>query len=96
MGIIRWHPKLVRDAVDRIEAALAEATPHLERAAKEASEAAKLPNLPDYMAQPLRIVANDIQQALSRLDWQLKKTLDDIPKDARTVARPQGPALFKD
>ena len=68
------------DALERVEASLVEADPFLEQANKYARAAAQeIPNLPDYMSQPLNFMVENLTNAVGRCRRQVQGVRERIP-----------------
>ena len=93
---IKWDPTLVNEALDRMEALLLETYPILEDAAREGKASVKIPNLPQYMTQPLEHLVENLQHAVDRSRRQMADTRGKLPDTpvARTVATRDRPGLF--
>jgi hypothetical protein len=92
---IRWNPKEVRQALDRIEALLNEAMPHLEAANKEGTRATAIPNLPEYMRQPLANMSEELKFAVARCHKRIEQARERIPDRPPSRAPVTGgPTLF--
>ena len=77
---IRWDPQQVLDALQLVEASLDDAYPFLEQANKDARAAAQqIPNLPDYMSQPLNFMVENLASAVARCRRQVQGVRERIP-----------------
>lgn len=93
---IKWDPTPVREALEQMETLLQEAYPALEAAAKEGKAAAALPDLPQYVTQPLTSLVDNLQYAVDRCRRQLEEFRRRLPaaRVARSVATRDRPGLF--
>lgn len=98
---IKWNGLRVIEAMDMAEEYVSQAIEPLEQALLVAEEAAKIPNLPDYMKDRINRLIDELkrltggivygQQMPSRLITVIDTIRDNIPKEAleeeRTRAR---------
>lgn len=92
---IRWDPKEVTTALEKIEACLAQARPFLEQAGREGQRATGIRNLPGYMGEPLGRLQEHVKDLRSRCQRDIDSLRERMP--AATVARSkkqQGKGLF--
>ena len=77
---VRWDPQQVLDALELVEACLDDAYPFLEQANKDSRAAAQqIPNLPDYMSQPLNFMVENLANAIGRCRRQVQGVRERIP-----------------
>ncbi len=89
---IKWSGLRVIEAMDMAEEHVKEAIEPLEQALLVAEEAAKIPNLPDYMKDRINRLIDELkrmtggviygQQMPSRLISAIDSIRDNIPKEA--------------
>lgn len=92
---IRWNPHHVKEALNRVEEALGQAKPFMQKAGEEARKGAQVANLPAYMVEPLGSLAGDIQQFFARCERHLRMTQERIPQaPVASTQRQSGPTLF--
>jgi len=80
--MIRWNAKQVSDSLDEMDKILDELEPILQRLIDKAYETSKLPNLPDYILQPL--------------GWLKQKTSDFYSGQKARIERVRGYIPQKD
>lgn len=79
---IKWSARKVAESLDEIEAILKEAEPIFERAREKAKEACKVPNLPEYMSQPIGSLEWRLKDDIGRIYSDIKRIRGYIPQDA--------------
>ena len=91
---IRWKTKPLWEALDRIDALLDQVAPLIARANQEAVDAAKLPDLPQYITQPLRYLDFEGKRLVKHYREGIQQLRDNIPVDALKRERASGVGLF--
>lgn len=78
---IRWSARQVSESLDKMDKILDELEPILQRLLDKASETGKLPNLPEYMGQPLGWVKEKTSDFYAGQKKRIEKVRAYIPKD---------------
>ena len=92
---IRWNPEPVKEALNRVEALLGEATPFLLDTVREVEKGVATPNLPTYMSERLKTLARDVEEFGKRCERNIRLAREQIPKSPVAQNRKQdGPSLF--
>ena len=79
---IRWSAVKVSQAIDQVEAKLAEAQPFLDQAYAIAQEARSIPNLAGYIDGGLARLACDIRERSARIQSGIQSARSCIPEGA--------------
>ena len=89
---IRWKTMPIWEALDRIDALLDQVEPLLVRASQEAVDAAQLPDLPQYIRDPLRSLEFEGKRLVKHYREGTQRLRGAIPAEAleRERARPVG------
>ena len=92
---IRWNPQHVKEALNRVEEALGQAKPFMQKAGEEARSGTQVANLPGYMVEPLGRLEGDIQRFFARCERDLQMIQERIPQaPVASTQRQSGPTLF--
>lgn len=83
---IKWSALLVSDAMDMVEEFVSQAADPLEQAKIVASEARKIPNLPQYLDQRLVRLICDIER-IDYIKSAIKAVRSDLPDGAVEAER---------
>lgn len=78
---IRWSARQVSESLDELDKILDEAEPILQKLLDKASETLKLPNLPEYMGQPLGWLKQKTGDFYAGQKQRIEKVRGYIPKD---------------
>ena len=84
---IRWSAIKVSQSLDEIEEIVKEAEPIFQKAREKAKEACQVPNLPEYMSQPIGGLEWGLKEDLLRIYSDIKRIRKYIPEEA--LAREQ-------
>lgn len=79
---IKWSAVKVSKAMDELEAQLALAKSFLDEAHRIAEEARTIPNLPEYIDQPLRTLSDRLSSSLESFLGYVNRTREHIPDGA--------------
>ena len=77
---IKWSARQVAESLDRLEKIIDEAEPILKGCGEEALATTKLPNLPEYMSQPLMGFAGDLDYFIEKCRSRIDRIRGYIPK----------------
>lgn len=78
---IKWSARQVAENLDHLEKIVDEAEPILKRCGEEAMATTKLPNLPEYMKQPLMTFAHDLDYFIKGCRSRIDRIRGLIPKN---------------
>lgn len=81
---IRWSARQVSESLDELNKILDELEPLLQRLLDKASETSKLPNLPDYVQQPLGWLRQKTSDFYAGQKQRIERVRGYIPKDDLT------------
>lgn len=84
---VRWSPLAVSEAMDRVEAQVQKTVKPLALAREVALEAAKLPQLPEYMKWKIRSLAESLESTSRHLEYRIKGVRDDLPEEQLAAER---------
>lgn len=78
---IKWSARQVAESLDQMEKVIGELEPIIGKCRAKALETAKLPNLPEYMSQPLMTFADDLNYFVEKCRSRIDRIRGLIPKN---------------
>ena len=87
---IRWDPLAVENVLAEVESELALAEPHIRAAVLRLQTVRDIPNLPQYMTQPLNLLQERSEGSLRSVHDYVARIRRDYPPGALESARNKG------
>ena len=78
---IKWSARQIAESLDHLEKIIDEAQPILKLCQKNAVATTKLPNLPEYVSQPLMTFADDLNYFVEKCRSRIDRIRGLIPKN---------------
>lgn len=88
--MIRWDAVEVMDGIDEVHKLLSGTVPFFQRAKEQVRAIREVPQLPEYIDQPLRGLLDAIDRAQDKPAYYVQRIRDFVPKDALALQRRQG------
>jgi hypothetical protein len=84
---IKWDPLAVEEVLAEVEKDLALAEPHLRAAVDRLQTVRDIPNLPQYMTQPLAFAKDRVEGSLRSIHDYISRIRRDYPEGALRASR---------